>query len=181
MRVGELVLSLLRPGDPDALIDESLFADDEFMPYWAQLWPSASVLASVLPYRLDGLRVVELGCGLGVPSLVAASRGGDVVATDWAADAIALLETNAERNGLAVTALRADWRAFEGAFDLVLASDVLYEARNVDPLLELLPQLSRDVLIADPGRPAAAGFFERAAGPWHVEEQCPGAYRLTAR
>ena len=78
--IGELELSLLRPREPDALIDEAAFADDEFMPYWAELWPSGLALARALPTRLDGLRVVELGCGLGVPSLAAAARGAEVTA-----------------------------------------------------------------------------------------------------
>ena len=58
------------------------------MPYWAELWPSGLALARALPPRLDGLRVVELGCGLGVPSLTAAARGAEVTALDWAQDAI---------------------------------------------------------------------------------------------
>ena len=61
----------MRPDDPDELLDEESFGDDEFMPYWAELWPAGLTLAHELPERLDGVRVVELGCGLGVPSLVA--------------------------------------------------------------------------------------------------------------
>ena len=59
---------------------------------------------------MSGLRVVELGSGLGVTSLVAAARGAEVVATDWAEDAVSLLQENAARNGLAVRALVRDWR-----------------------------------------------------------------------
>ena len=100
MRVGEVELSLLRPAAPEELLDEEAFEHDEFLPYWAELWPAASALAAALPADLDGVRVVELGCGLGVPSLVAAAAGREVVATDWAADAIDLLRQNAERNGI---------------------------------------------------------------------------------
>jgi len=74
--VAGIELVLERPPDPEALLDEDAFADDEFMPYWAELWPAGIALAEALPDRLDGVRVVELGCGLGVPSLVAAARGG---------------------------------------------------------------------------------------------------------
>ena len=70
---------------PRTLIDEEAFADDEFLPYWAELWPAAARARGALPERLDGLRVLELGCGLGVPSLVAAARGANVTAVDWAA------------------------------------------------------------------------------------------------
>jgi predicted nicotinamide N-methyase len=177
--VGEVALSLVRPPNADALIDEDAFADDEFMPYWAELWPSGLALANALPERLDGVRVIELGCGLGVPSLVAAARGAEVTAVDWAADAIELLERNAERNTLALTAVRADWRSFEGSFDLVLAADVLYEQRNVEPLLSLLPRLSREVLLAEPGRPYAPAFFERAAVAWRCVEAGERVYRLS--
>src|SRR5207253_8603444 len=104
VRVGEVELVLLRPRDPEALLDEDAFADDEFLPYWAELWPAGLALAQALPARLDGVRVIELGCGLGVPSLVAAARGARVTAVDWAAGAIALLRANAAAYGLAVDA-----------------------------------------------------------------------------
>jgi len=148
------------------------------MPYWAELWPAGLALARALPLGLGGCRVVDLGCGLGVPALVAAARGAAVTAVDWAAEAIELLRRNAERNGIALTACRADWRRFQGDFDLVLAADVLYEERNVEPLLELLPRLAPEVLLAEPGRPHAARFFERAEGGWRIEEQPGRVYRL---
>jgi predicted nicotinamide N-methyase len=150
------------------------------MPYWAELWPSGLALAQALPAGLAGRSVVELGCGLGVPSLVAAARGAQVTAVDWAADAIALLRDNAARNRLELDAVRADWRSFGGAFDLALAADVLYEERNVEPLLELLPRLAGEVWLADPGRPHAARFLTRARKCWRVEEPAPRVYRLSA-
>lgn len=154
---------LVRPSEPEALLDEEAFAEDEFMPYWAELWPAGLALAHALPERLDGVRVVELGCGLGVPSLVAAARGADVTAVDWAAQAIELLRQNATRNGLMVEAVHADWRSFDGHFDLVLAADVLYEARNVEPLVRLLPRLASDALVALAGRPYEAEFLHLVA------------------
>src|SRR6266576_5534002 len=99
LRIADVELTLLRPDSPEALIDEAAFAHDEFLPYWAELWPAATALAEALP-DVRGLRVVELGCGLGVTSLVAAAKGAHVTATDWAEDAIALLRENAARNGL---------------------------------------------------------------------------------
>ncbi len=160
---GGVELSLLVPVDPEALIDESRFAEDEFMPYWAQLWPAALALASALPADLSGVRVVELGCGLGVPSFVAASRGATVVATDWAPEAIELLEQNAARNGIELAARVADWRTLTGAFDLALAADVLYEPRNVDPLARLLPTLAPETLLGLGNRPHEADFLARVS------------------
>ena len=122
VRVGETSLDLLRPVDPEALLDEEAFARDEFLPYWAELWPAGLALARALPATLEGVRVAELGCGLGVPSLVAAARGAAVTALDWAADAIALLRENATRNALHLHASVADWRSFSGSFDIVLAA-----------------------------------------------------------
>jgi predicted nicotinamide N-methyase len=144
------------------------------MPYWAELWPSGLALARALPDALAGRRVVELGAGLGVPSLVAAARSADVIAVDWAADAVELL-----RDGLAVEARQADWRAFGGDYDLVLAADVLYEERNVEPLLGLLPRLAPEVLLAEPGRPHATAFLERAREGWRIDEAGNRVYRLT--
>ncbi len=160
--VGEVELSLLRPRNPEALLDEEAFADDEFLPYWAELWPAGLALAEALPARLDGMRVIELGCGLGMPSLVAAARGAQVTAVDWAAEAIALLHTNAAANGLAVVAQVRDWRELGGGdYDLALAADVLYEERNVEPLAELLPRLAPETLLALAGRPNEAAFLRR--------------------
>ena len=170
LRVGDVELTLERPSEPEALLDEEAFADDEFMPYWAELWPAGLALAEALHDDLAGVRVVELGCGLGVPSLVASARGAKVTAVDWAADAIALLRENAARNGLELEAVRADWRSFNGAFDLALAADVLYEARNVDPLVELVLRLAPRALVGLAGRPCEREFLERVGKLARVRE-----------
>jgi predicted nicotinamide N-methyase len=157
--VGEVELLLRRPVDPESLLDEEAFADDEFLPYWAELWPAGLALARVLPPRLDGVKAVEIGCGLGVPSLVAAARGATVTATDWSEDAIELLRENAERNGLRLEAKHADWRQLAGRFDLVLAADLLYEQRYVEPLVETLRRLAPEALVALADRPYEAEFL----------------------
>ena len=177
--MGEVELALLRPRDPDALIDEEAFAQDEFLPYWAELWPAGLALARALPRRFEGATVVELGCGLAIPALVAAARGARVTAIDWAPAAIELLHENATRSELRVDARVQDWRSFSGTFDLVLAADVLYEQRNVDPLLALLPALAPEILLAEPGRPAGTTFLSRARDAWQVEEVAQSVYRLT--
>jgi predicted nicotinamide N-methyase len=179
--VGGTRLSLLRPTDPEALIDEDAFADDEFLPYWAELWPAGVALARALPPRLDGLRVLELGCGLGVPSLVAAARGADVTATDWAADAIALLCRNAERNAVSLRATVGDWREVRGAYDLVLAADVLYERRNVEPLLTALPELAEEALLGLAARPYEREFLQAAASRWQVDDVADRVVALRPR
>ena len=174
--VAGVELTLLRPASPEALIDEEAFERDEFLPYWAELWPAATALAEALP-DVRGLRVVELGCGLGLPSLVAAARGGDVTATDWAADAIELLRENASRNALELCAEVRDWRAsWTDRFDLALAADVLYEQRSVEPVLARLRELAPVSLVALAGRPYEAEFLRRAG---RVEEVAERVVRIT--
>jgi predicted nicotinamide N-methyase len=168
------VVHLRRPREPEALIDEARFDDDEFMPYWAELWPTGVALAeTVAELDLRGARVVELGCGLALPSIVAALGGADALAVDWAPDALSLARENAARNGVVVRTLEVDWAhadplVEQGPFDLILCADVLYEQRNVDSLLTLLPRLGREVLLGEPGRQTAAAFFERAQSDWEI-------------
>ena len=167
-------LRLLRPRDAEALLDEDAFEHEEYLPYWAELWPSSLALARAVSARaLRGARTLELGCGLGLPSIAAARAGGRVLATDWSPDAIAMARANAERNGAQVETLVCSWTepgplVERAPWDLVLASDVLYEARNADALLELLPRLGREVWLADPGRVPAARFLERATADWTI-------------
>jgi predicted nicotinamide N-methyase len=175
LELGPWELSLLRPRQAEALIDEEAFEHEEFLPYWAELWQSAVVLAEEVVARdVRGLRVLELGCGLGVPSLAAALAGADVLATDWSPTAIELLDENARRSGIRletqiVAWARADALVERAPWDLVLAADVLYERRNVDELLVLLPRLGGEVLLADPSRPLAQTFLDRAEPTWTIE------------
>jgi predicted nicotinamide N-methyase len=163
-------IELARPRDVEALLSEESFEHEEFLPYWAELWASAVALAHDVSLRsLRGKRTLELGCGLGLPSIAAARSGGRVLATDWSPDAVLATAANAARNDVRVETLECSWSSPEaiverGPWDLVLASDVLYERRNANLLLRLLPQLvdARGlVLIADPQRAAAARFLER--------------------
>jgi predicted nicotinamide N-methyase len=163
--------SIMRPRDADALLSDEAFDHEEFLPYWAELWASGRALAdTVFGRSLRGARVIEIGCGLALPSLAAAATGGRVVASDWSPEALSLVRVNAARNDVAVDVVDLDWFApvDVGFFDLVLAADVLYEERNGAALLDLLPSLGREVWLADPGRVPAGRFFADAARDWTV-------------
>jgi predicted nicotinamide N-methyase len=153
-------------------------------PYWAVLWRSGVALARELDgMGLRGLRVVELGCGLAVPSIAAARAGAVVLATDASAEALMLVARNARENDVRIEAAAVDWTEPDelvrrAPFDLVLAADVLYERANVASLLSLLPRLGPAAWLADPGRPAAAAFVEQAARRWRVETRVRGVVRL---
>src|SRR5262249_25198145 len=142
--LGERELTLLRPRDSVELLDDDAFEQNEFMPYWAELWPSGLALARTVSERdLSRPRVLGVGCGLGLPSLAAALRGASALATDWSAEAVVLLARNARRNGALLTTAVCDWgepaRLLSGAlWDVVLASDVLHERRNAAVLRRLL-------------------------------------------
>ncbi|MEA2428484.1 MAG: hypothetical protein QOF37_2112 [Thermoleophilaceae bacterium] len=164
-------LRVLRPRDAEQLLDDQAFERGEFLPYWAELWPSGAALARDVSSRsLRGARTLELGCGLGLPSMAAALAGGRVLATDWSPEAIALLRRNAELSGAQIDTLVCDWwqpepLTAQAPWNLVLAADVLYERRNGDALIRLLPTLideRGEILLADPGRVAAEAFFEQA-------------------
>jgi predicted nicotinamide N-methyase len=170
-------LVVLRPRDTEALLDEHAFEAEEFLPYWAEVWPSSIALGRAVSARtLGGRRVLELGCGLGLPSVVAALGGARVLATDWSAEAVRAAARNAEVNGTALATGRVAWDEpgplLAGApWDLVLASDVLYEQRMVDALLALLPRLvdaRGEVWLADPGRVPAERFLQAAAATWSI-------------
>ncbi len=181
-------LRVLQPQEAAELPDAGAVEWAPIAPYWAVLWRSGVALARELAaVPLGGRRVVELGCGLAVPSLAAARAGASVLATDDDAEALELVARNARANGVEVEAMRVDWHepdalAARAPFDLVLASDVLYERHSVAPLLALLPRLGPEAWLADPGRPAAGAFLEQARRRWTVETTTRGVvgvHRIT--
>lgn len=169
--VADRMLQIAHPRSADELIDEADYERDERLPYWADLWPSAHVLAAeVARMDLAGRAVLELGCGVALPAVVAAQAGAQVLATDWYEPALEFAEANASANGTRLRTLLVDWRhppaalAAEAPFDVVIGADVLYEERNGVALARLLPTLvapGTRVLIADPRRPHAGELIDR--------------------
>jgi predicted nicotinamide N-methyase len=177
-------LRVLQPQEAAELPDDGPVEWAPVAPYWAVLWRSGVALATELDgTELRGLRVVELGCGLAVPSLAAARAGAAALATDACPEALALAARNARENDVRLETAAIDWAepgelVRRAPFDLVLAADVLYERTSVAPLLSLLPRLAPEAWLADPGRPAAAAFLEQAERRWQVETRVRGVVRV---
>lgn len=166
IRVNGSPVSIWRPPDMEALIDLTAFENDERIPYWADVWESAIVLAEELA-EMDGsgLSLLELGCGLGLPSLVAARVGFAVTASDYETCALAGVQFNAQKNSLPALVTRVlDWRnmpADLNRFDRVVAADVLYETHHPQALAGAIARTLSDgglAMVADPCRAKAAGF-----------------------
>jgi predicted nicotinamide N-methyase len=177
-------LRLLQPQEAAELPDTGPVEWAPVAPYWSVLWRSGVALACELDgVALGGLRVVELGCGLAVPSIAAARAGAAVLATDACAEALTLAARNAHANGVSIETATVDWAEPEALvrrapFDLVLAADVLYERASAAPLLSLLPRLAPEAWLADPGRPAAGAFVEQAGRRWGVETRARDVVRV---
>lgn len=162
------------PADMDVLLDDSRTGEryeaDGYMPYWAQPWPGAVLLAEAVlrgePGR--GRPAIEIGCGVGIASVLAARMGWAVTASDYDEDALAYARLNAERNcgTLAGTAM-IDFRVPPAVreYDLVLASDLLYEKRNCEPVARWIAAALNPgglAMLSDPYRTAAESFVDHA-------------------
>lgn len=183
--IGGRSFRILTVRDPNVLLDAitpATFAIDERLPYWAELWTSALVLAErcLTSTDLAGKRVLDLGCGLGLTGVCAAAAGARVLFTDYEEDAMAFAEWNARENltpaEFARCAFRTgDWRTPEelGAHDVVLGADIVYERRNFLPLLACLRATvgeHGEAWLAEPDRTLGHDFFDLAARDgWHVD------------
>lgn len=169
--VGGASVAVRKPRSADELISEQDFARDERLPYWADLWPAARVLAGEVaaePGR--GAALLELGCGLGLVTVAALRAGYAVLATDYYADALRFTRANAWLALEREPATRlVDWRALPGdlgTFPRVLAADVLYErpyGALVARALACTLAPGGMATVADPGRVAAGDFVRSCA------------------
>src|SRR4029077_8521694 len=139
-----------RPDESDRLLDHpyvlAAFAADEYMPYWADLWPAARTPTNAVlraPWA-PGLHALEVGCGLGLPGIAALARGLRVTFSDYDATALHFAARNARLNGFDnFQLLPFDWRRppADLCVPVVLGSDLIYELRNVAPLVGLIKQV----------------------------------------
>lgn len=194
---------IVRPATFDRLLTAVAHDPEQNLPYWATLWPSGIALADTVLAYADELRAgpaLELGGGLGVTATAALSAGLDLLVTDYAPEALLLCRANTLRNtGRQPRTLQLNWRQPNAAlfvrapFRNVLAADVLYEARDVEPLLTLFERLvapGGTLWLAEPGRPPARRFVAAArmagwqdetsdhAGPWPDPEDADVTVRV---
>ena len=141
------------------------------VPYWARPWPSGQALAAHLRDHPPAGRVLELGCGLALPSVVAARAGARVLATDGHTDAVAFAAHVLAINEVEGEVAHVDWAEHgdqlveRGPWDLVLAADVLYTRENVNAASRLFHRLvapTGALILADPNRKGAQGFLATA-------------------
>ena len=168
--LGNRVLKLTVPAQPDALLDEREVLEanerDDYMPYWAYLWPAAlhmsqAVMRATWP---AGTRVLELGCGVGLVGLAALAQGCHVTMTDYDPKSVAVAQHNARLNQFQqFEAVELDWRSPPATtYPVILGCDLLYEQRNFVPILDLLDvMLEPDGIcwLADGGRSVAHQFW----------------------
>jgi len=168
---------LLGPANYEALLDEprviARFEQDEYLPYWAEFWPAALLLAETVAGwgpadNSKPFTVLDLGCGLGIAALVALGLGYAVIAADYDEDALGFVVESARANGLPPPQTRSvDWRRSypDLRAERIVAAEVLYEARHIEPIAAFVAQhLTPNgfAAIADANRPTADGLPETA-------------------
>src|SRR5947209_5693870 len=139
-----------RPAQSDRLLDHpavhEAFDRDEYMPYWADLWPAARMLAKAIlrePWT-PGTEALEIGCGLGLPGIAALSAGLRVTFSDYDPCALRFAADNARLNGFDNFRTELlDWRHPPAGLNVpvLLASDLVYEVRNVEPLVSFIKRV----------------------------------------
>lgn len=179
-------IRLSRIKDIDKLFDKLLSLApseqdviDERMPYWAALWPSAIGLSKFIdeqPALVKGKAVIEIGCGLGLPGIVAAMNGANVTMTDYLQEALDFAGSNWQRNvDGAFRGQLLDWRdaSAVGKADVVLASDVAYESRSFEPLINALKSILKPdgkLILSEPNRQFASPFIHTLERGFKLEK-----------
>ncbi len=164
-------------GDGDQ--DNSLA--EEYCPYFGVLWEAGIGLSQyLLGMNVSDKRVLEIGCGLALPSFVISKMGGDVLATDFHADVPLFLEINQRENQVFFPYKVMNWRNETdrmrgdlGQFDLVIGSDILYESQHPLQVAKALIALLKPggkIILSDPGRAYIQKFITAMNDCGHREK-----------
>jgi predicted nicotinamide N-methyase len=187
VRVGDLSLDFVRIDNPDHVLDmvaeeadrrEKLDGDrgaELHLPYWAELWDSALGVATYLatrddwPTRLPGLRVLDLGCGMGLVGAAAAALGANVLLADLEPPALLFAQLNTLPFADLTRIRRLDWRRdrLGETFDLIVGADILYEKEQwqyLEPFWRAHLAPEGTILLGEPGRMTGELFL-----PWIIE------------
>jgi len=137
-------------------------------PLFGIMWPSGIILAQLISeLPLQELRILEVGCGLGIASMVASQRGADITASDNHPLAETFLDSNVALNGVpGIKFINSDWgtpitRA--GKFGLIIGSDLLYEQTHpalLSVFIDCHATADAKVIICDPGRRQVRKFSQ---------------------
>ena len=154
--------------DPDGAA-EALGISDASWPLFGIVWPSGMVLANhMMTYQTKGKRILEIGCGIGISSLLLNERLDDITATDYHPEVEGFLNRNTSlNNGKPIAFQRIDWAADNnslGRFDIIIGSDLLYEDQHVKLLADFIRNHANEncaVVIVDPGRGRKAKFSKQ--------------------
>lgn len=150
----------------DDKVAEDLGISSASWPLFGVVWDSGRVLAELMvDFDVAGRRVLEVGCGIGLASLVLNRRSADITATDRHPEADKFLQANADLNGgPPIPFVRTNWRNLGSAltrFDLIIGSDLLYERGHAETLSTFIDGHAApacEVVIVDPGRPQRGRF-----------------------
>lgn len=143
--------------------DQDNSLKEEYCPYFGVLWEAGVGLTQHLSQMdLKGKKIIEIGCGLALPSFLVTQKGADVIATDFHADVPIFLKLNQEKNQIFFPYKVMNWRneiertcTDMGLFDLVIGSDILYESQHpMEVARALIAFLSPGgkIILSDPGR-----------------------------
>ena len=160
-------------------VAEKLGISSATWPLFGVVWASSEVLAHhMFDYQVAGKRILEVGCGIALASLLLNHRLADITATDYHPEAGPFLLKNVQLNmGKAIPFVRTGWADKDsglGVFDLVIGSDVLYERSHTSLLSDFIEQHAKpecDVILVDPGRGHHANFSKKMVGLGYAHTQ----------
>jgi len=183
--------------DPDGCAERAGISSASW-PLFGILWPSGLALAEEMNrFPIEGKHILEVGCGIGFPSVVLQQRGADITACDYHPLAESFLRHNTDLNGLApIPFFNAPWLAPSlelGRFDLIIGSDLLYERDHPSLLAGFLADHAKptcQILLTDPGRSRCGQItaklalqgYVRTEWPFHIPEKdmrCPSGRLLS--